>query len=140
MVKLINKGFTLVELMVVIVIIGVLAAVAIPKFMAASDKAKASEFPTVLTQISTSQAAFKAETGAFNSSVDSLGNATDSAEIHNSKWFSYTLSGVSSTAFTGTATVKTVFGGLALTDNATINESGTKTATAPLLALVKNWK
>jgi MSHA pilin protein MshA len=43
-----NEGFTLVELMVVIVIIGILAALAIPRFTEASTKAKISEIPIIL--------------------------------------------------------------------------------------------
>lgn len=40
-----KKGFTLVEIMVVVVIIGVLAAGAVPKLFGAVVKAKASEIP-----------------------------------------------------------------------------------------------
>lgn len=44
--NLIEKGFTLVELMIVIVIVGVLSAVALPNFLNQTAKAKATECTT----------------------------------------------------------------------------------------------
>merc|ERR1712224_1087498 len=44
--SLLEKGFTLVELMIVIVIVGVLSAVALPNFLNQTSKAKATECTT----------------------------------------------------------------------------------------------
>lgn len=41
--NLLEKGFTLVELMIVIVIVGILSAVALPNFLSQTTKAKATE-------------------------------------------------------------------------------------------------
>jgi len=46
-----QKGFTLIELMIVVVIIGILAALAVPRFMSTSGKAKKAEAKTILKQI-----------------------------------------------------------------------------------------
>ena len=45
--NLLEKGFTLVELMIVIVIVGILSAVALPNFLSQTDRAKATEAQTV---------------------------------------------------------------------------------------------
>jgi prepilin-type N-terminal cleavage/methylation domain-containing protein len=69
-----RKGFTLVELMVVIVVIGILATLAIPRFMGVSDKAKLSEFKPVLKQAVTLYNAYYQEKETY---VTPTGNILD---------------------------------------------------------------
>ena len=59
--SLISKGFTLVELIVVVVIIGILSAIAVPAFNNAGDKAKQKEASTILASYMKAAQAFYAE-------------------------------------------------------------------------------
>ena len=61
-------GFTLIELMIVVAIIGILAAIAIPNFLRFQLKAKSSEGKTNLAAIRTAEESYYSEFGVYVSS------------------------------------------------------------------------
>jgi prepilin-type N-terminal cleavage/methylation domain-containing protein len=81
-----SKGFTLVELMIVVVIIGILAALAIPRFMRTTTKAKQSEAKGILKQIYVMETAFKQEKEHYTANKDSIG-----VQIPSNARYTYTV-------------------------------------------------
>ncbi len=61
-----KKGFTLIELMIVVAIIGILAAIAIPNFLKFQAKSKMSEAKTNLGAIYTGQLAYFGEQNKYS--------------------------------------------------------------------------
>lgn len=60
-----NKGFTLIELMIVVAIIGILAAIAIPNFLRFQLKSKSSEGKVNIAAIRTAEESYLAEFGQY---------------------------------------------------------------------------
>ena len=68
-----QRGFSLTELMIVVAIIGILAAIAIPNFMRYQAKAKQSEAKSNLVAIHTGEVAYFAENNKYIDDFNAIG-------------------------------------------------------------------
>jgi len=68
-----KRGFTLIELMIVVAIIGVLAAIAIPNFLNYQCRAKQSEAKSSLGAIRTQMTTYKIEHDTYNATLGEIG-------------------------------------------------------------------
>jgi type IV pilus assembly protein PilA len=73
MVNKLHKGFTLIELMIVVAIIGILAAIAIPNFIKFQARSKQSEVKANLKAIFVAERAYMQERDTFSKSVVDIG-------------------------------------------------------------------
>merc|ERR1711907_86010 len=96
--NLLEKGFTLVELMIVIVIVGVLSAVALPNFLGQQNKAKITEATSKMGAVLKSA---HAEYVYDNSAANAYTGASDaSADASTGGKFDYAADGADASAAT----------------------------------------
>ena len=132
-IKFFESGFTLAELLIVVVILGILASLTIPRFFPQAEKSRVAEALGMLSAIRQGEEAYRLENGAYLEVADTdpdtqwalLGLDNPNAS---SVYFTYETSFVGGNAqtFIGTATRTNVNSGA---DNAgktvTLNNSGT---------------
>jgi type IV pilus assembly protein PilA len=71
--KNIQKGFTLIELMIVVAIIGILAAIAIPAYSDYTKRAKVTELVTAASACKASVSEYFQAQGAYPANIDEAG-------------------------------------------------------------------
>ena len=77
--KTLQKGFTLIELMIVVAIIGILAAIAIPAYQDYTIRSQVSEGLTLSADIKAGVAEYMAQTGAWPANLEEAGVASAGA-------------------------------------------------------------
>jgi len=116
-----KKGFTLIELMTVVIIVGILAAVAVPLYRAQVKKAIASEGAALVGSVRTAERVYYAEHNSYTDDADEL-----TLETFDNKYFDWgdvtiTLTG-SGTGFSAEAAGRADSAADGIT--VTINETG----------------
>ena len=129
--KIKNQGFTLLEIIIVIIIVGVLASLALPRFFRTVEYSRGTEALTSLNAVRQSMERCYLQRNAYtNCNAFANLDLEDPASSPNNH-FTYAIAPAAATTYTITATRNTRDGGVAtdtvvLTNNgATITRSGT---------------
>lgn len=119
-----QQGMTLIEIMIVVVIIGILASIAIPAYSQYVMRAKRTDATTALLQIAAAQERFYLQNNTYSGDPAALGVAGTPDNL-----YALAIAGAGAAGYTATATAQ---GSQAAdTDCATfsINQLGQRTAT-----------
>ena len=93
-----KNGFTLVEVLIVVIIIGILASIGIPQFATSIEKAKGGEARAGLGHIQTGEKIYYAEREYYTTNLADLDISLTQ------KYWSFSIATPTSTTFTATAT------------------------------------
>ena len=67
-----KSGFTLIEIMITLIIVGLLSALVIPRFAGTIEKNKVSEAFSILSAVRQAQVVYEFETGNYSTTINNL--------------------------------------------------------------------
>lgn len=98
------RGITLLELMIVVVVVGILAAVAYPNYRDAADRAKRNEAKAALLQIATNQERFYLNNNTYTTDLTDLGFPTAANFVTESGSYRINVGAADASNYSATAT------------------------------------
>ena len=98
------QGVTLIELMIVVVVVSILAAVAYPNYQEFTARAKRNEAKAALLRLATNQERFYLNNNAFTADLRDLGFSTEDTAVTETGYYEIEVTAASASNFTATAT------------------------------------
>ncbi len=92
-----RKGFTLLELIVVVIILGILASIGFIQFMKMIERGRTAEARNILGDIRSAQESYRLENGSYTTDTNLIG-VNFPTGCTNTYYFSYSLAANSATA------------------------------------------
>lgn len=127
-----SRGITLIELVIVIIIVGLLAAIAIPSYRSFVLRSHRAEAKTALMNLASAQERFYLQNNSYATNAVlstappaglGIGATTENG------WYTLAITGGDATSFLATATATGVQAADTRCATFTINQAGVKTAT-----------
>lgn len=107
-----TNGFTLVELLIVVAIIGIIGAIAYPSFADSAKKARRSDGKTAMLGVMFAQQKFRGNCPTYASTIGSANDCAtttiQASSTTENDYYTISLSGASANAYVITATAKGV--------------------------------